>query len=68
MAHHQGGKGIMAVKKIYCQDCKAYLGEIREATLKKGMVFLCRNCELKRRVSKADIGNFLDKLMDGRLK
>jgi RNase P subunit RPR2 len=30
--------------KIHCQKCKTYLGEIRDATLRKGIVYLCRKC------------------------
>ena len=30
--------------KIYCHKCKKYLGEIRDATIRKGIVYLCRDC------------------------
>ena len=30
--------------KIYCQDCHAYCGEIRDATLRKGLAYLCVTC------------------------
>lgn len=40
----------MADRKIYCadKDCGIYLGEIRDATLRKNMHFLCDKCETKR--------------------
>ena len=38
----------MAVKRIFCKGCGKYLGEIRDAKLRKGMVYLCQNCETKR--------------------
>ena len=40
----------MADRKLYCadKDCGLYLGEIRDATLRKNIHFLCDNCETKR--------------------
>jgi len=38
----------MPARRIYCKGCKKYLGEIRDATLMKGIVHLCNNCEIKR--------------------
>ncbi len=38
-------------RKIYCKPCRKYLGEIRDATLRKEIVFLCSNCETKRLAS-----------------
>ena len=35
-------------RKIYCKPCRKYLGEIRDATLHKKIVFLCGDCETKR--------------------
>jgi len=35
-------------RKINCCECKVYVGEIRDATLMKNMVFLCDNCNTKR--------------------
>lgn len=32
------------MRKIYCYKCQCYLGEIRDATLKKGILFLCAIC------------------------
>lgn len=37
--------------KIYCAGCNKYLGEIRDATLRKNIVHLCSNCETKRKAS-----------------
>jgi len=34
--------------KIYCAGCNKYLGEIRDATLFKGIKYLCLNCDTKR--------------------
>ncbi len=41
-------------KTIYCKGCNTYLGEIRDAKLKKGIVYLCSNCDTKRIAS--DLG------------
>jgi len=30
--------------KIYCYICKKYMGEIRDATLRKGTKYLCPEC------------------------
>ncbi len=40
----------MADRKIYCsdKDCGIYLGEIRDATLRKNIHHLCNKCETKR--------------------
>ena len=38
-------------KKIYCKSCPKYLGEIRDATLHKKIVFLCDNCKITRLAS-----------------
>ena len=38
-------------RKIYCKPCGKYLGEIRNATLHKKIVFLCDKCETKRLAS-----------------
>ncbi len=34
-------------RKIYCK-CGTYLGVIRDATLRKGIVYLCESCNIKR--------------------
>ncbi len=39
------------IKKIFCKGCPKYLGEIRDATLHKKIVFLCEKCETKRLAS-----------------
>jgi RNase P subunit RPR2 len=38
----------MPEQKIYCSGCSTYLGIIRDAKLRKGIVFLCKNCGTKR--------------------
>lgn len=38
----------MPERKIYCTGCSTYLGVIRDAKLRKNVVFLCKNCEIKR--------------------
>ena len=30
--------------KIYCENCKKYCGEIRDATLRKNISFVCDTC------------------------
>lgn len=39
---------MMSGRKIYCVGCNEYLGVIRDAKLRKGIVFLCKNCGTKR--------------------
>lgn len=34
----------MADRKIYCVVCKGYCGTIRDASLKKGLVYTCEEC------------------------
>jgi phage FluMu protein Com len=49
------------MKTIHCSECKTLLGEIRDATLKKNMAFLCPTCESARTLSrpaKTDIPDF----------
>jgi hypothetical protein len=31
--------------KIYCCSCKKYVGEVRDASLMKGIVYLCPTCK-----------------------
>ena len=35
-------------RKIYCKPCGKYLGTIRDAKLHKEIVFLCKDCDIKR--------------------
>lgn len=37
-------------RKIYCV-CGKYMGEIRDATLRKGLMYLCPTCDKKRRAA-----------------
>lgn len=34
--------------KINCEKCKKDLGEIRDGSLRKGMVYLCKECNTQR--------------------
>jgi len=34
-------------RKIHCHSCKIYVGEIRDATLRKGMIVFCAQCAEK---------------------
>lgn len=50
--------------RLFCERCRAYQGEIRDATLRKDLVFLCGACDTKRKAvelsAKADpIKDFL---------
>jgi len=38
----------MSVRKILCKGCSKYMGEIRDAKLRKGITYLCSECETKR--------------------
>jgi hypothetical protein len=53
---------MVTKKVIFCGICKKYLGEIRDAKLRKGIAFLCAECETKRIASgmrkKSDIKDF----------
>jgi len=44
--------------KIYCAKCGKYLGEIRDATLRKKIYFICWPCEQERKAG--DIFSFLN--------
>jgi RNase P subunit RPR2 len=33
------------MRKIYCKKCGEYLGEIRDATLRKRITFICGDCQ-----------------------
>ena len=49
-------------RKIHCADCGLYLGEIRDATLRKGITHRCERC------SSTQIPDFLQDLVNGRRK
>lgn len=34
--------------KIFCEECGLYMGVIRDATLRKGIFYICENCNIKR--------------------
>lgn len=36
---------------IRCEGCRKFLGTIRDATLRKGIVHLCVDCETKRKAA-----------------
>ena len=38
-------------RKIYCNKCKVYLGEIRDAKLRKDVCFSCYSCVSKNKNS-----------------
>ena len=41
----------MKARQIYCAGCGKHMGEIRDAKLRKGIVYLCGTCETKRLAS-----------------
>ena len=62
-------------RNLFCAGCHIYMGEVRSATLKKGMVVLCEVCETKRKASDLasktsprgmDIPEFMRDIMRGR--
>lgn len=57
----------MSDRQINCKGCGKYMGEIRDAKLRKGLVFLCEPCdgrrvalELKEKTGQAGGANFDD--------
>lgn len=46
----------MAVRKIACTACDRHLGEIRDATLRKGAGHLCALCDEKIRAARSASG------------
>ena len=60
------------MKTIHCKDCNIFLGDIRDATLKKGITYLCSDCNIKRvaadmmrKNAKYDLPEGFDKLFGG---
>jgi len=53
------------MKKIYCYKCQRYLGEIRDATLKIGTLFLCPICYNKEKTVAYDLPSGFDSLFGG---
>lgn len=35
-------------KKLFCESCRKYLGEIRDAKLHKDIKYLCKSCNTQR--------------------
>lgn len=48
-------------RKIECDKCHKHLGEIRDATLRKGIVFICAECKSENNIYSGikDIGDML---------
>lgn len=53
------------MKFINCKKCKKYLGEIRDATLRKGVVYMCEQCS---RTEPQGQGDDILKFMKGFMK
>jgi hypothetical protein len=55
-------------RQIACAKCSTYLGVIRDAMLRKGIVYLCNVCGAKPKPPKtpnaADVFNFLHNAMN----
>ena len=61
----------MPERKIYCAGCTVYLGVLRDATLKKGIKFLCAKCETKRvalEMQRKTSGSDMEELFGGLFK
>lgn len=39
-------------RTIHCQDCNKYLGEIRDAKLRKGIRHYCEDCDRRNRAAR----------------
>jgi len=50
------------MRKIHCRKCGAYLGEIRDATIRKGTEYICPECC---KPKKADLPPGFEKLFGG---
>ena len=53
------------MRKIYCYKCQCFLGDIRDATLKKGVLFLCPVCFNKERTKDYDLPKGFEDLFGG---
>lgn len=51
----------MVKRIINCESCNLYLGEIRDAKLKIGMISLCISCEKKRKAQLVFMSNIYAK-------
>lgn len=60
-------------RKIYCEQCDAYLGEVRDATLRKDALYICASCLIRLRPAprkpdtSEDFGNVFEALFSGRM-
>lgn len=53
-------------KKIYCKSCGKFLGEIRDATLYKSIIYLCDRCDNKDTTdNKYDFTEEISKILKG---
>lgn len=43
-------------RTIQCEKCAKPLGELRDATLRKGVVFMCAECDARTKVSNLERG------------
>jgi RNase P subunit RPR2 len=46
-------------RHVYCSKCNVYLGEIRDARLRKDIVMLCGKCNAKMKAQES-VGNYGD--------
>ena len=54
----------MATRKIKCTSCGTSMGEIRNAKLKIGLVFLCVGCEKTRKLAVLYMNNNKNRATD----
>ena len=53
------------VRSIRCHRCDCYLGEIRDAKLKRGMAFICTECASAIKKVKPNSQSSPDSTLDG---
>jgi hypothetical protein len=52
-------------RKIYCNKCSIYCGVIRDASLRKGLIYICEDCQNKRPIGNSfDSSDFMDYFTD----
>lgn len=54
--------------KIHCNKCGKYLGEVRDATLRNGIVYTCAVCAKPKSPHKSEMPDFLSGLFKGNIK